>query len=120
MSASSQTSTEKSQSSQPSKVVELDQYWMVSTTKAKDLKQLMDRGLLPNLQIYEWAATKGQSHPTPDTYQAMVFIAYFKCGSGVFSSMFLERIRRQYGIELAYLLPNVVAMLSFFAFLCEA
>ena len=70
--------------------------------------------MLLDLQIYEWAATKGQSHPTPDTYQAMVFIAHFKCGFGVFPSKFLERIGRHYGIELAHLLPNVVAMLSFF------
>ena len=50
----------------------------------------------------------------------MVFIAHFKCGFGVFPSKFLEQICRHYGIELVHLLPNAVAMLSIFAFLCEA
>ena len=50
----------------------------------------------------------------------MVFIAHFKCGFGVFSSKFLEWIYRHYGIELVHLLPNMVAMLSVFAFFCEA
>jgi len=120
MRASSQTSAEKSQSSKPSKVVQLDEYWKASTMKVKDLKKLRERGLLPNPQIYEWTVTKGQDCPTPDTHQAVVFIAYFKCGFGGFPSKFLERICRHYGIEIAHLLPNAVAMLSVFAFLCEA
>ena len=84
----------------------------------KDLKKLREQALLPDPQIYEWAATKGQDHPTPDTHQAA--IVHFKCGFGIFLSKFLEQICRHYGIELAHLLPNVVAMLSVFAFLCEA
>jgi hypothetical protein len=88
--------------------------------KVKDLEKLRERGLLLDPQIYEWVATKGQEHPTPDTHQAIVFIAHFKCSFGVFPSKFLEWIYRHYGIELIHLLPNVVAMLSVFAFLCEA
>ena len=97
-----------------------DEYWKASTTKVKNLKKPRERGLLPDPQIYEWVATKGQEHPIPNTYQAMVFIAHFKCDFGGFPSKFLEQICRHYGIELVHLLPNAVAMLSIFAFLCEA
>ena len=48
MSASSQTSAEKSQSSQPFKVMEPDEYWKTSTTKVKDLNKLREQGLLPD------------------------------------------------------------------------
>ena len=48
MSASNQMSTEKSQSSQPSKVVQPDEYWKASTTMVKDLTKLRERGLLPD------------------------------------------------------------------------
>jgi hypothetical protein len=113
-------SAEKSQSSQPSKVVQPNEYWKASTMKAKDLKKLRERGLLLDPHIYEWVETKGQAHPTPDTHQAIVFIAHFKCGFEVFSSKFLERIYRHYGIDIVHLLSNTVAMLSIFAFLCEA
>jgi hypothetical protein len=85
MSASCQTSAEKSQRSQPSKVVQPNEYQKASTTKVKDLKKLREQGLPLDLQIYEWVATKGLDHPTPDTYQATVFIAHFKSGFGGFS-----------------------------------
>lgn len=95
-SASSQASaeTEKSHTSQPSKVVEPDQYWLKSTTTMKNLKKLRERGLLPDPQIYEWKATKGEDHPTPDTHQVAVFIAHFQCGFGVYPSKFLEWVYR--------------------------
>jgi hypothetical protein len=88
--------------------------------KVKDLEKLRERGLLLDPQIYEWVATKGQDDPTPNTHQAAVFIAHFKCNFGVFPSKFLEQICRYYGIELVHLLPNAVAMLSVFAFFYEA
>ena len=87
---------------------------------AKDLKKLRERALLLDPQIYEWVATKGEDHPTPDTHQAVVFIAHFKCGFRVFPSKFLERICRHCGIKIVHLLPNVVAMLNVFTFLCKA
>ena len=50
--------------------------------------------MLPDPQIYEWVATKREAHPTPDTHQVAIFIAH--------------------------LLSNAIALLSIFAFLCEA
>jgi hypothetical protein len=65
--------------------VQPDEYWKASTTKVKDLNKLREQGLLLDPQIYEWVTTKGLDHPTPDTHQAAVFIAHFKCGFRVFS-----------------------------------
>lgn len=67
----------------------------------RNLEELRARGLLPDPLVYEWTATKGQSHPTLNTHQVTVFIAHFKCGFGVYPSKFLEQICRHYGIEIA-------------------
>lgn len=112
--------SQKPQVAEPSKIMEPHEYWAKSTTSEKNLKKLREWGLLPNPKLYEWVATKGQSHPTPDTHQVAIFIAHFLCGFGVYPSKFLERICRHYGIEIAHLLPNAVGMLSAFAVLCEA
>jgi hypothetical protein len=88
--------------------------------KVKDLKKLRERGLLPDPQIYEWVATKGQEHPTPRHPSSCSLYCAFQVRLRGFPSKFLERIRRHYGIKLVHLLPNAVAMLSVFAFLCEA
>jgi len=76
--------------------------------------------MLPDPQIYEWVATKREAHPTPDTHQVAIFIAHFQCGFKVYPSKFLKRVCRHYGIEIAHLLSNAIALLSVFAFLCEA
>lgn len=77
-------------------------------------------GLLPDLELVKSVATKVEDHPTPDTNQVIVFIAHFLYGFGVQPSRFLEWICRFYGIKVAHLKPNTVAMLSIFAFLYEA
>ena len=52
--------------------------------KVKDLKKLRERGLLLDPQIFEWVATNGEDHPTPDTDQDAVFIVHFNSGFGFF------------------------------------
>jgi len=74
--------------------VDPDKYWVPLTTMKKNLEKLRERGMLPDPQIYEWVATEGEAHPTPDTHQVAIFIAH--------------------------LLSNAIALLSIFAFLCEA
>ena len=97
-----------------------DKYWVLSTTTKKNLEKLKEQGLLPDPQIYEWVTTEGEAHPTPDRHQVAIFIAHFQFGFRVYPSKFLKRVCRHYGIEIPHLLPNAIAMLSVFAFLCEA
>jgi hypothetical protein len=49
--ASASDQTERSQASQPPKIVDPVDYWMKSTSKKKDLEELRARGLLPDPQI---------------------------------------------------------------------
>jgi hypothetical protein len=59
-----------------------DQYWATLTTTEKNLTRLRERGLLPDPELVESVATKGQDHPILDTKQVAVFIAHFLCGFG--------------------------------------
>jgi len=104
----------------PSVIIQPHQYWTESMTSEKNLETLRQRGLLLDRLVYEWTATQGESHLTPDTNQIMVFTAHCECGFGVYPSKFLQRVCTHYGIEIARMLPNTIAMLSIFTFLCEA
>jgi hypothetical protein len=53
-----------------------------------NLEKLRERRLLP--EGYEWTATQGESHPTPDIFQIMTFTAHCDCGFVVPPSKFLE------------------------------
>jgi hypothetical protein len=91
----------------PVKLIPLNEYWSISMTLEANLETLRERGLLP--EGYEWTATQGQSHPTPDTFQITTFTAHCECGFGVPPSRFLERVCRHYQIEIAQMLPNAIA-----------
>ena len=85
-----------------------------------NLEMLRECRLLADQLVYEWTTTQGESHLTLDTHQITAFTAHCECRFGVYPSKFLERVYRHYKIEVAQMLPNAIAMLSVFAFLCEA
>ena len=85
-----------------------------------NLETLRERRLLLDRLVYDWTTTQGESHLTPDTHQITAFTAYCESGFGVYPSKFLERVYRHYKIKIAQMMPNAIAMLSIFTFLCEA
>ena len=85
-----------------------------------NLEMLRECRLLADRLVYEWTTTQGESRLTPDTHQISAFTAHCDCGFGVYPSKFLERVCMHYGIEIAQMLPNAIAMLSIFTLLCEA
>jgi hypothetical protein len=97
---------------EPVVIVSMDEYWVTSMTSEANLETLRVQGLLP--KDYEWTATQGEKHPTPNTFQITTFTAHCECGFGVPPSKFLERVCRHYRIEVAQMLPNTIAMLSVF------
>ena len=103
---------------EPVVIVQLNEYRVPSMMSETNLETLRAHGLLP--EGYMWTATHGEKHPTPDTFQITTFTAHCVCGFGVPPSKFLERVCSHYKIEIAQMLPNAIAMLSVFAFLCEA
>jgi len=52
----------------------------------ENLDTLRETGLLPD--GYEWNATQGQSHPTPNTYQITTYVSHCECGFGFCSPDF--------------------------------
>jgi hypothetical protein len=98
-------------------IMPMNEYWVTSMTLEANLETLRGHGFLP--EDYEWTATQGEKHLTPNTFQITAFTAHCECGFGVSLSKFLERVCRHYRIEVVQMLPNTIAMLSVFAFLCE-
>lgn len=64
-------------------IMEPHQYWTESMTSRKILTTLREHGLHLDPLVYEWVATQGESHPTPDIAQISVFTTHCECGFGV-------------------------------------
>lgn len=63
--------------------------------------------VLPEQAIIKWRPTAGESFPTPDTDEVIVFEHYFYRGFGLPTCTFFRGLLSWYEIELVHLKPNI-------------
>ena len=66
--------------SSPSKEVPLpnpEEVWVTSTVTEKDLEQMVNDQVLPEKNVIGWCAASGESFPTTDTNEIVVFEHFF-------------------------------------------
>ena len=76
--------------------------------------------VLPAKDLIGWRAADGESFPTADTDEIVVFAPFFYWGFSLLTSSFFRGLLYFYGIELINLNPNSILQISAFIHLCEA
>ena len=97
-----------------------EELWTASTVPEGVLEQMVRDGVLPEKNIIGWRAAAGESFPTPDTEEIVVFESFFYSGFGLPTSEFFRGLLHYYGIELIHLNPNSILHIATFIELCEA
>jgi hypothetical protein len=94
--------------------------WVRSTmTKAK-IQALVDRGPLRPKAEVEWRAASGEEFPSEDVKEQVVFASFFERSFNLPMGDFFRGLLYYYRLELVYLVPNSVTVVSTFIHFCEA
>ena len=91
----------------------------MSTVTEKELEQMVEDQVLPEKNVISWRAALGESFPTTDTNEIVVFEHFFYRGFALPTSSFFRGLLHWYGYELAHLNPNSVLHVATFIHLCE-
>ena len=79
----------------------------------------MERGLLPEKQIFGWRCYYGEEFPLEDTNQAVVFKSFYEQGFALPVGVFFRGLLHFYGLKVTHLKPNSIAQIAIFIHLCE-
>jgi hypothetical protein len=80
----------------------------------------MDLGLLRPKAEVEWKAPTGESFPTEDVKEQVVFGSFFERGFNIPTRDFFPGLLFYYKLELVHLVPNSITVVSMFIHFCEA
>ena len=94
--------------------------WVPSTVTPEILQQMVADGVLPPQDAIGWRSANGETSPSPQAGEVVVFIDFFKRGFSLPPSLFLRDFLQYFGLQLHHLNPNGVLQLSLFATTCEA
>ena len=94
--------------------------WLSSELSKKKLEVLEKTGILPDKNLVKWRSATGEHFPSREDGEIPVFLAYIECGLRLPLHKFLPRVLEYYGVELANLAPNAIAIICIFAYLSEA
>src|SRR5438132_4714020 len=89
------------------------------TMMEKDLEKMVDDLVLLEKDIIRWRAASGESFPTANTNERVVFKHFFYHGFALPSSAFFRGLLHWYGIELVHLNPNLILHIATIIHLCE-
>ena len=93
---------------------------MKSTMMEKDLLRMVTDKVLPEKSLIVWHATDGESFPTANTGELVVFEPFFYRGFSLPTIKFFRGLLQLYGIQLVHLNPNLILHIAAFIHLCEA
>ena len=93
--------------------------WMASSITEDDIKELREAGYLAK-EIAHRLLTKGQTVPTPEPNERVVFIPQFVRGLGFPLHPFVRGLMFYYGLDFQDLAPNSFLNISAFIVVCEA
>src|SRR6266508_1564504 len=89
------------------------------TMTEKDLEKMVDDLVLPEKDVIGWRAASGESFPTTDTNEIVVFDLFFYRGFALPTSVFFRSLLHWYRIKLIHLNPNSIIHIATFIHLCE-
>ena len=92
---------------------------MASSVKKKDIKEHREAGYLAK-KIAHRLPTAGQTIPTLEPHERVVFLPHFVRGLGFPLHPFVRGIMYYYGIDLHDLSPNSFLNISTFIVVCKA
>nr|AAR87150.1 putative gypsy-type retrotransposon protein [Oryza sativa Japonica Group] len=81
---------------------------------------MVAHGVLLAKEIIGWRLACGETFPTPDTHEVVVFSHFFYGGFSLPTSSFFRGILDFYGISLHHLNPNSIVHITNFIHACEA
>ena len=87
--------------------------WMASTVKEKDIVQLREARYLAK-EIAHRLPAKGQTVPTPEPHERVVFIPHFICWLGFPLYPFVRGLMYHYELHFHNLAPNSFLHISAF------
>nr|ABA98214.1 retrotransposon protein, putative, Ty3-gypsy subclass [Oryza sativa Japonica Group] len=94
--------------------------WASSDVTEENLKEMVAHGVLPAKEIIGWRPAHGETFPSPDTHEIVVFSHFFYGGFALPTSKFFRGILNFYGISLHHLNPNSIVHIANFVHACEA
>jgi hypothetical protein len=95
--------------------------WKRSTMKEKEIKHLMDAGLLQEKAIMEWNSAYDNAWPTEKhPNEIPMFARFVEFGLGLPTSDFFWGLLDFYKIEHMHLNPNSILVVAIFVHFCEA
>ena len=92
---------------------------MASSVTEKDITKLREAGYLAQ-EIAHRLLAKGQTIPTPEPHERVVFIPHFVRGLGFPLHPFVRGLMFYYGLDFHDLAPNSFLNISTFIVMCEA
>src|SRR5438105_3891276 len=97
-----------------------EEVWAKSSVMEEELERMVKEFVLPEKNLIGWRAADGESFPTANTDEIVVFVPLFYRGFSLLTSSFFRGLLHWYGIELINLNPNSILHISAFIHLCEA
>ena len=99
--------------------VDLEKEWEPSESTEASLSKLVEAGVLPAKELVGWQPPTGESFPSPNTGEVVVFEDYFIRGFGLPAIPFFRDFLVLMGLSLCNLPPNTILHFSTFICLCE-
>src|SRR5436190_12311283 len=96
-----------------------EEVWSKSMVMEEGLEKMVIDLFLPEKNLIGWRAAFGESFPTANTDEIVVFEHFFYRGFALTTNDFFRGILHWYGIELINLNPNSILHISIFIHLCE-
>lgn len=98
----------------------LEESWVPSTVTEQDLEQMVADQVLPEKTIIRWCPAVGETFPTLNTDEIIVFEYFFYRGFMLPTYNFFHGLLNYYRIELIHLKPNSILQITTFINLYEA
>ena len=97
-----------------------EEVWVKSNVTEEQLQRMVEDSVWPEKTLIGWCATDGESFPTANTDEVVVFEPFFYRGFSLRTSRFFRGLLHWYGIELVNLNSNPILHISSFIHFCEA
>lgn len=94
--------------------------WVPSTVMEEDLEEMVRGQIFLERAFIQWWLAVGESFPTPNTNEIVIFEHYFYHGFALPTCRFFHGLLLWYGIKLIHLKPNSIFQITIFIHFYEA
>src|SRR5438105_15085395 len=96
-----------------------EEVWSKSMVIEEELEKMVTDLVMLEKDLIEWRATFGESFPTANTGEIVVFEHFFYWGFALPTNAFFRGLLHWYGIKLVHLNPNTILHITTFIHLCK-